>query len=335
MEVEPSPVQTRRAPFTRWFWTVRLLAVLALGLCGYLLIVAARNEGPGGCGAQSGCEEVLASRWSRWLTMPVSAPAIGLYALLLLATSKLSLNNTALARRCAWVAILALLAAIAASALWLIALQLFVLHKVCPWCMAAHACALLLAFAIFRRAASAQSGGQEFVDDVPRLGRATLAAIPCAGILGLGLLVAGQLHASRPLAIMSFGNATVYIDRARFPALGSPDAPHFAVAFFDYTCPDCRNAHRLFEQAMEKWPGQWSIALLPFPLDSKCNPNIRQTAFQHKDACALAHLALAVWHAAPAKFPAMDHWLCQANTPPTAAEAHEYAMNLVGANKSF
>ncbi|MCA9270292.1 MAG: hypothetical protein KDA41_17545, partial [Planctomycetales bacterium] len=64
---------------------------------------------------------------------------------------------------------------------------------------------------------------------------------------------------------------------------------------------------------------------------SDCNRYITYTDPHHRDACALARLAIAVWQADPAKFAEYDNWLFASATPPTAADAREKAESLVGA----
>ena len=67
MSVSPLPSETIVPPRTpaAVLWLLRALALVAAGVAVYLLVVAFR-EGrlPVGCGAGSGCAEVLTSPWS-------------------------------------------------------------------------------------------------------------------------------------------------------------------------------------------------------------------------------------------------------------------------------
>src|SRR5687768_17492254 len=73
--------QRRRTPAV-----IAGLAAVAVLLAAYLTWVSVRQAGtPAGCGADSGCARVLASRWSRWFDVPVGAPAAAVYLGILVA----------------------------------------------------------------------------------------------------------------------------------------------------------------------------------------------------------------------------------------------------------
>lgn len=68
--------------------------------------------------------------------------------------------------------------------------------------------------------------------------------------------------------------------------------------------------------------------MLPVPLDRSCNPHARNSGGPHAEACALAKLAIAVWHLDPTQFAEFHHWLL--TTPPNQTAARTYAAKLVG-----
>src|SRR6187402_743909 len=84
----------------------RVLLVAALLVSIYLGWVSFGGSAVGGCGPESNCDKVLSSRWS--LLVPAAWAVIGAVA-------------------------------------WFVALQLFVIKAVCPFCMAAHVCGLAAA----------------------------------------------------------------------------------------------------------------------------------------------------------------------------------------------
>jgi len=124
-----------------------IVETVALGLAAYLLWLAlAGGISPVGCGsgAVGDCNHVLASRWSRWLHMPVTLPALLLYAALLAATLSAGPWAPVRLRRIAWPVVVTLVTLATGCAVWFIALQLLVIGAVCAFCMTAHACAIVL-----------------------------------------------------------------------------------------------------------------------------------------------------------------------------------------------
>jgi uncharacterized membrane protein len=74
-------------PNAALLWSLRALALAATGVAVYLLYVSLSQRGlPFGCSAGSGCSEVLTSRWSSVLGVPVSGPAVAAYLGFLAAT---------------------------------------------------------------------------------------------------------------------------------------------------------------------------------------------------------------------------------------------------------
>jgi uncharacterized membrane protein len=111
----------------------QVLLVGALAISLYLLYSTIKGGGIAGCGPESGCSEVLNSRWSKVASIPVSALAAGVYILTLFAATRLAAGSQTAQR---WVTAAA--CTILAAALWFVALQLFLLHAICIFCMSAH-----------------------------------------------------------------------------------------------------------------------------------------------------------------------------------------------------
>src|SRR5262245_2612313 len=119
---------------------IRVLTAIAAAIASYMLVTSLHGSHVVGCGPDSGCESVLASRWSHWMGLPVSAPAFLLYLSLLAATFRK--NSWAFL---SWAACLML-----AAAAWFLSLQLLVVRQLCPYCLAAHAAAAAAAVLILR-----------------------------------------------------------------------------------------------------------------------------------------------------------------------------------------
>ena len=71
-------------------WLLRVLALAGLLISGYLFIqkVTGQIDSIVGCGGESGCANVLGSRWSQYFGVPVSALSATIYLALLVATRK-------------------------------------------------------------------------------------------------------------------------------------------------------------------------------------------------------------------------------------------------------
>jgi uncharacterized membrane protein len=114
------------------------MAVAVLALCGllvsaYLLLYKLGVVGSMVCGAGGGCERVQASPYAMFLGVPVAAYGVGGY-LVLLAIALSGLREPQLARPAAtrWLAGLSALGV--AFSLYLLWLELFVIHAICRWC---------------------------------------------------------------------------------------------------------------------------------------------------------------------------------------------------------
>ena len=138
-----APARTPRhaAVSDRALWAIRLLAVAALALSGYLLWQGLTHDAAPGCGAGSNCDYVLGSRWSRWLGVPVGGLAALAHAGVLLASFAAGPAAVPGRRRAAWLLMLLLTSAAAGAAAWFLFLQVHVLQTLCAYCTADHACA--------------------------------------------------------------------------------------------------------------------------------------------------------------------------------------------------
>ncbi|SMP73853.1 Thioredoxin [Neorhodopirellula lusitana] len=124
------------------------LSFLALGVSGYLAYIGLTESKVVGCdGGIFNCEHVLNSRWSQVFGIPVSIPAIGLYAIVIGALVSLR-HGTDNPQRFAWITLSVLSTAAAVSAAWFVGLQVFSIGHFCPYCLVVHSCGVLLAAAV-------------------------------------------------------------------------------------------------------------------------------------------------------------------------------------------
>jgi uncharacterized membrane protein len=328
----------RHASIARVLWGIRLLAIVAGGVAAYLAWQSWVGRGPAGCGEGSACDDVLTSRWSTWLGIPVSAMAAAVYLAVLVASFGAPLFR--------WRALAVLATVAAGAAIWFVALQVGPMHQFCPYCMAVHACGLLLAGLV--------AVGWRMLDERPaRAGR-----LVAVGLLGPAMLIGGQLLVPGQRTLLTFGgsgggrgattstatrgtlprfwvNGTpIELDPHDLPVLGSPDAPYPLAVMTDYTCPHCREMHKLLGHVRDRYGAQVALVILPVPMNAQCNPRIKVTQPRHEYACEVSRLALAVWRRDPKAFvDRMDPWLFDSTLARTPAEVRSEAALLIGADR--
>jgi uncharacterized membrane protein len=199
-------------PFT---WFLRGLCCVALGVTGYLVVTALRGGDVAGCGGGAvwDCDVALHSRWAKVLSLPVSAPAFGLYAVLLTTLAFCRPNVSRSGQRLAWGLVTAGAFAAGLAAVWFIGLQVFAVGHLCIYCISAHLCGLALSVAILWKR---PMGGR---------GTAKLAGV---GALGVSLLIATQVFSTPPptYVVEHYDLAAGSADRAT----GNSSAPNNPVA---------------------------------------------------------------------------------------------------------
>ena len=123
-----------------------VIGLLGSGYLGYIGLTASKVVG---CdGGLFNCDHVLTSRWSTVMGIPVSLPAIALYAVVLSAIANL---RSSVARRRQIAASVLWFSAVAAAgaAAWFVSLQVFSIGHFCPYCLVVHACGVLLVGLLF------------------------------------------------------------------------------------------------------------------------------------------------------------------------------------------
>ncbi len=134
-----------------------------------------------------------------------------------------------------------------------------------------------------------------------------------------------------PDRLISVLNGKLAIAPHELPILGSADAPKLLVVLFDYCCPHCRTTHGYLLNGLASHKNELAVLVLPTPLNTKCNPYWEETEPRFEHACELARLALAVWRADRAAFPAFDAWLFEPEQPRDPVAARRRAEQLVTA----
>ena len=289
------------------------LATAALGVNIYLLTRTLGDAAIAGCGGGP-CDEVLASRWSSLLGLPI--PALGALVYVLLLLSFIPLLE---------ILRLPLLGAIAGAACWFIAVQAIILGKFCPWCMTAHGIGLAV---VLCGVLTENPGAWRHVS--AWAGLAVFAIIPMQvfGPVKSGHRIEGgpaTTVAKQRGASVSFNDGKFVYQLAEHPRIGPADAERVLVEFFDYQCPACQTMAGYIEAIVSAHPGRVAVLLMPVPLEHDCNPHMGANRAR-EGSCAIARIALAVWSKRPDAFPVFHRKLIAA---PSESAARRLALELL------
>jgi len=143
MDAGPAKTGGVAAPLTRM--GIAVLSLAGLFIAAYLLLHRLGIVGTLECGADGGCSVVQSSRWAVFLGIPVPAWGVGGYGLLFGTALAAVQPGLAGDRRIA-AALLGLSAFAFAFSLYLTALEAFVIHAWCRWCLASAAIATTIFF---------------------------------------------------------------------------------------------------------------------------------------------------------------------------------------------
>ena len=355
------PAASSVAPRATRVWVIRLLATLGLALAGYLAWAGITESSVAGCGGPTSvdCDAVFASRWAKWLSLPVGLLAVAAYLSILAAAAFIGPAIPSSVSRVAWTLLIALGTLLAGAAAWFIALQALVIQKFCPPCLASHVIGLVLAGVIMTSGcqsaikvlAPVATGlaavlvlvlGQSLVEPVEYRVTTVAAAEPQVPPQPPAAKEETQVEARRvdvpappkpSRKILVLGGA-IELDIYEQPHLGLPEAKQVLVELFDYTCPHCRELHEQLTRVRPQFGDELVIVLVPVPLDLLCNKYASPArGGRHQHACAYSKLALAAWRADPAAFPALHERWMSTEPLPDPAEARKGASRAIGSEK--
>src|SRR5215212_8886528 len=114
---------------------IRFLMLGAICVAGYLAWTSVSGNAVAGCGPDSSCDKVLHSRWAYWFGIPVSLPALVVYAGVLFLSFRLGKKFSAVEQRKVWPWLLVAAVLMVGGGLWFTALQVAAIHTFCPFCM--------------------------------------------------------------------------------------------------------------------------------------------------------------------------------------------------------
>jgi len=217
---------------------LHLLAVLGLGTSALMLVDYVRPA-PVFCTGGGGCDVVRGSDFAHILGVPTPAFGVVFFAgALLLALWP--------ARRL----LVAWSVAGALAALGFVAIQAFVLHAFCKFCLVADSSSVALAIAaVLTRRRPAPDGRHQLA-----VGAAAIAA-------ALGPVAYARAlpppPAPKPVAV---GDVPDVIQREQKPGVAT------IVEFTDFECPYCRRLHRTLEEVLQAYDGKVRLVRKQHPL---------------------------------------------------------------------
>ena len=223
-----------------------LLCAACLALAGWMLFHSLTGARMVGCGAGSGCDNVMGSPWAYVLgSIPVSLPAAVSYLLIALCILFLG-GETEEDRsldRILRPLLLVLAGALVGAALWFSYLQLFVLHAFCKYCTLLHLLGCVLAFWLL--SLSKQPKRPPAVWFLAGLAGAAVFAFVQARTLPAAAYDAGRTEAALP----TFADGEV-------PVLGPSDAPEELTLLFAFQCSHCRRLPKVLPAPLAQAGGQ-------------------------------------------------------------------------------
>jgi len=255
-------------------------ALVGAGISAYLLVEYATGRS-GLCVTGSGCDEVRASAFAYPFGIPM--PLFGLVFYLAVAwIAWRSLGPAQLLGMSPRVALAALALAGLAVSVVLSAIEAFVIHAFCTWCLAQAGASLVLAIAsvlgvarhgpsgqvnrdISRRAqrVAAREAARQLEEQKRGLRREGLLVSGLMAIVVASLLVGGALGRSGPGPSANPGaNTTGSLAPASAPRTGS--GPVTVVEFADYECPACQAVAPELQQLVTD--GSITLVYRYFPL---------------------------------------------------------------------
>lgn len=169
--------------------------------------------------------------------------------------------------------------------------SLAVLGSLCPFCTVYYILSGIAAFLLWKK------GINSWTPDMKVTGL-------WAGFLVVGSFLMYQNTASKQDEKSKI-NASVVGQYRRLPSLGEPDqespykihmatenfadSPIRITVFSDFECPFCKVVSDQLPELIKRYPKQVSIQYMFYPLDAKCNPNMKGR--MHVNACDAAMLA--------------------------------------------
>ncbi len=252
------------------------------------------------------CDFVLASRWSRIGSLPVSALGLAYFAALATWLAFVGLPNRA-GRH--WHIIPLGVAALGlCGSIYFVYVMAVHLPVWCPWCLAAHAVNAMLFLTLLTGWPRMTAPDAAPIAPYPTAWRALAVVAGCGGfmilVIAIVVAVGAQMTATRiQTEFLKVANNVDYVEwrwkqserreipiRADDLSIGPADAANTVVVFVDIQCASCAGFHRYTDQLLKRH-SDVRIVFKNFPMSRVCNAYVNE-AF-HYFACEAAHAIIA------------------------------------------
>ena len=337
-DIQISPITKDMKPAVKWILCTLLVVAFSLSLWLTVQKWTGNIDSLAGCGSGSDCANVLGSKWSMVMGLiPVSVFSCLLYLVMVVSLWTRGDLMIWLRSLFAWILL--------SAALWFIALQLFFMQIICPYCMVVHGLGVSIGLVVLlTRPREKKKGFGLFATLLPAVLLVAALALtqhygPAPETHRLGHSTTGQLQPQSDeqgegmIHLAGDGRLVVFMAETKsyrveqLPHLGEADAKHVLVKYFDYTCEACFTTHKYLDELMAKYPGQLAVIVLPVPLERACNPHLLVGLKDHPNACKFAELSLRVWRANPEMFAEFHRSLFECREQPyEVAEAMVYSL---------
>lgn len=277
------------------------LALLGLGLAITIASVHSQLAGTVGhasfCNVNEtvNCDVVLSSEYAYFLAVPVAWWAIVAYLVIAALAGLAGWAGRASQRRQAATGLFAAAIGGIVYSAFLAYVSFFMLYTVCLLCSGLYVVnlGLLVTSSILFATARAAAREQETWQGRTRLitGGAIAAAVMLIGLVAWKASDGGQsaLTPDPAFADWYLKLPVVTVGSSGGHAKGDQTARVTIVEFSDFQCGHCARAYRSLKSVLPRFPKDVQVRFHHFPLDSSCNPSMKQSF--HKYACLAAMAA--------------------------------------------
>lgn len=244
------------------------------------------------CGAEGfSCAEAANSQYAELFGLPIAALGMGFYIAVLILVG-LARFMVSLRDRLADVFVLGGLVATAYS-VFLAVVSAVDVGAWCPLCLTLYGINLgLFLTAGFSHPEGFGGGLRGMLRGVP-----TIAFAATVGVLAVSTVVVQGVYAHRAKGAAAHARQAHQQDDLRTPkkmevasgespSRGPADAPLTIIEFSDFQCPYCARLADSLKAVSERMGGKVRYVFKHFPMDPKCNPNVRGAG--HAQACDAA-----------------------------------------------
>ena len=246
-----------------WFLSAWLL-VGALAKSGKHLPVASTLLPQALCPS---CNSALGSASAWQLGVPLGAWGLLYFA----AAGLLIMVASAIAIRAAY-----LLVAIGAGVSLVLLGAVFTAPRLCVLCLLVHLANLGLLAALWIGLASQAASTSTRMFRSRRLTSAIAAFAIVTGVFAEIALWSPTANARQVAAQFNAAPRVAIPIRSADPVLGPANAPIQMVVFSSFQCPACKQFAEMIHHLHEQYPNELAIVFKNFPLDTGCNPSLKQ-----------------------------------------------------------